>query len=214
MRWLQVTDLEGGVHIGLREGEKVRILREPHEAVGVPPRVLGHLVQRRVHVHPLVPVRPHLGLGDEDLLDARLVHLAEHGGNRVELRQAAVGALHPADQLALLAARVVGGEAGGELPAVAVLPGLRVGGGDGRAAAGAPRHQRPGFARFACFDTKIVVGDASLRPRARPERTRHGSAVAAGRTPPAGTGSASGTGTRTDRSASSSGSACSTRSRG
>ena len=73
---------------------------EPDEAVGITAGVLGDFFELGVHVHPLVAVRPHLGLGDKNFCHAGFVHFGEHGVETVELRQAADGFFHAANQLA------------------------------------------------------------------------------------------------------------------
>src|SRR5258708_13568492 len=78
MRWLQVTDLEGGVHIGLREGEKIRILREPHEAVATTLDLLEAEQAHRLDAETWVQSAEHSGVFDRvswaDLVGERLGH--------------------------------------------------------------------------------------------------------------------------------------------
>jgi 2-dehydro-3-deoxy-D-arabinonate dehydratase len=75
MRWLQVTDLEGGVHLGVLEGEKVRILREPHDAVANVLDLLEAEQAHRLDAESWVQSAEHSGVFDRlswaDLVEER-----------------------------------------------------------------------------------------------------------------------------------------------
>ena len=77
---------------------------ETNKPIGILLGVLEHIFELRIHVHPFAPVRPHLGLRDEDFLDAGVVHLSQHLFDRSESRQPADGFLHATDQFALFVA--------------------------------------------------------------------------------------------------------------
>jgi 2-dehydro-3-deoxy-D-arabinonate dehydratase len=78
MRWLQVTDLEGGVHIALLEGDKVRILREPHDAVATVLDLFEAEQAHRLEAETWVQSAEHSGVFDRvswaDLVGERLAH--------------------------------------------------------------------------------------------------------------------------------------------
>jgi hypothetical protein len=76
---------------------------EADESVRVTSRVLRYLFELRVHIHPLVAIRPHLALRDENFFHAGFVHFGEHGVETVELRQAADGFFHAANETTFFA---------------------------------------------------------------------------------------------------------------
>ena len=98
---LEAIDLHSLLYLQQRFFDAKRIVAgEAHEALWIAHNVLCHLFKLCVHVHPLVAIRPHLALRDEDLLDAGLIHFRNHRVDAVILRQAANGFFHTADQLA------------------------------------------------------------------------------------------------------------------
>ncbi len=86
------------------------VARKADEACWIAGRVLRDFFELGVHVHPLVSVRPHFALGDEDFVDAGLVHLSDHRLDAVVLRQTADGLFHTADELALFCLVPLGDE--------------------------------------------------------------------------------------------------------
>ncbi|HEV7501398.1 MAG TPA: fumarylacetoacetate hydrolase family protein, partial [Vicinamibacteria bacterium] len=78
MRWLQVTDLESNVHLALLEGDKVRILREPHDAVATVLDLLEAEQAHRLEAESWVQSAEHAGVFDRfswaDLVGERLAH--------------------------------------------------------------------------------------------------------------------------------------------
>jgi hypothetical protein len=100
---LEFIFFDGAVDFRQRLFDAKRIVaRQADEAVGVTSGVLGDFFELSIHVHPLVAVGPHLGLGDENLFHAGIIHLGEHSVETVVLRQAADGFFHAADELAFL----------------------------------------------------------------------------------------------------------------
>ncbi len=83
----------------LLDAERI-VTGKADEAAWIAARVLRHFVKPGVHVHPFIPVRPHLALGDENFFYIRFIHFRHHGVDALELRQAADRPLHPANELA------------------------------------------------------------------------------------------------------------------
>jgi len=78
MRWLQVTDLESNVHLALLEGDNVRILREPHDAVSTVLDLLEAEQAHRLDAESWVQSAEHSGVFDRvswaDLAGGRVAH--------------------------------------------------------------------------------------------------------------------------------------------
>jgi 2-dehydro-3-deoxy-D-arabinonate dehydratase len=78
MRWLQVTDLESNVHLGLLEGDTVRILSEPHDAVATVLDLFEAEQAHRLDAQSWLQSAEHSGFFDRvswaDLVGGRVAH--------------------------------------------------------------------------------------------------------------------------------------------